>query len=446
MTTTAPATALHYAPNANLADGSFNAAGDPGSIGFNLADVSSQSSADTLPAGDQGLLWIGSDSIAQAESIVAATANDPKVYGYYVADEPADSAFPTIKTIDQYISAHAAGKVSFIVAENEGSYQSPDITATPANTGADLVGLDPYPIQGQFSGGQDLAIIPAYVQSAEAGGWQQSQIVPVYQAFGGGGYSQWTLPTAVQEDQILATWSTLTPNPAFDFAYSWGTQDNDDALTNTPSLQAVFQQLFEGSGGGSPPPPSPTITFSAPSSEPLAASGDTALLGIGVSSTDASDPMTATLSDANDAPIVDGKSHSAGSQITLSGSPAQVDADLDNILASANTGTVVLSATQDGVTQTASISLAAVGAPSMTFSYDVRQNKSAPAPASGSRPVIYDIGSRGTGTLTIADFRKGTDALQFANGVTATSVSSAAGSGLEFNLSDHGHVVITALS
>src|SRR5207253_3026636 len=67
-----------------------------------------------------------------------------------------------------------------------------------------------------------------------------SQIVPVYQAFGGGGYSAWILPTATQEQQILSTWGALVPNPAFDYAYSWGVQSSDTALENTPSLQSVF--------------------------------------------------------------------------------------------------------------------------------------------------------------------------------------------------------------
>jgi hypothetical protein len=48
------------------------------------------------------------------------------------------------------------------------------------------------------------------------------------------------LPTASQEQQILATWGAVVPQPAFDFAYSWGIQENDSALVNTPSLQSVL--------------------------------------------------------------------------------------------------------------------------------------------------------------------------------------------------------------
>ena len=69
---------------------------------------------------------------------------------------------------------------------------------------------------------QDYSAIVA----AEAAGIPRDSIVPVYQAFGGGGYSddgggQYTLPTASQEAQILAVWAALVPNPVFDYAYSW---------------------------------------------------------------------------------------------------------------------------------------------------------------------------------------------------------------------------------
>jgi Ca-dependent carbohydrate-binding module xylan-binding len=54
-----PVTSLHYAANANFATGSYNAAGDPGSDGFNLADVGSAAAADSLPSGVKGLVWLG---------------------------------------------------------------------------------------------------------------------------------------------------------------------------------------------------------------------------------------------------------------------------------------------------------------------------------------------------------------------------------------------------
>jgi len=67
-------------------------------------------------------------------------------------------------------------------------------------------------------------------------------MIPIYQAFGGGGYSSYTLPTAAQEQTILSTWAALLPDPPFDYAYSWGVQDSDSAISNTPCLQQIFLQ------------------------------------------------------------------------------------------------------------------------------------------------------------------------------------------------------------
>lgn len=245
MTTIGPQTNLHYAANGNFADDGYNAAGDPGSDGFNLADVSSVSQADTLPSGVQGLIYLGGENglSSSIEHTIQSAANDPKVYGFYVADEPSDAALGNVKAVDDYIAANAPAKMSFIVAENDASPAQPVYAATPANTDADLVGLDPYPVRPQFTGGIDLSVIDAGVHAAEAAGWSLAQIVPVYQAFGGGGYGGadgWTLPSAIQERQILAEWANLTPAPAFDYAYSWGTQDGDEALANSPDLRQVF--------------------------------------------------------------------------------------------------------------------------------------------------------------------------------------------------------------
>ena len=93
----------------------------------------------------------------------------------------------------------------------------------------------------------DLNIIPLAVQAAESIGIPQKDLVPVYQAFGGGGYASWILPTAAQEQAILSEWGSVLPNPAFDYAYSWRTQQGDAALGQDPALQQVF--AAHNSGG-----------------------------------------------------------------------------------------------------------------------------------------------------------------------------------------------------
>jgi hypothetical protein len=368
---TAPTTRLHYAPNANLANGSYDASGDPGSIGFNLADISSQADADSLPTGVQGLLWIGGDTVAQAESIIAETANDPKIYGYYVADEPSDSDLATVKAIDDYIAQNATGKVSFIVAENDGTPTAPSYAATPQSTDSNLIGLDPYPVRPQFTNGVNYSVISAAVQEAESVGWRQSQIVPVYQAFGGGGYGGsegWTLPTAAQEETILSTWAEYTPTPAFDYAYSWGTQDGDTAISDDPALQAVF--AAHNAASTNPPdvltPYATTITatagqsFSATvatftdSNPAIAASGLTATINWGDGTTSAG---TVTGSDGSFAVTGSHTYSGAGSDtvaVTLSEDPpgtASATADSTaTVSAPRSTGAIMTATDRSGVT------------------------------------------------------------------------------------------------
>src|SRR5205823_6532197 len=65
----------------------------------------------------------------------------------------------------------------------------------------------------------------------------------------GGG--QYTLPTASQEQQIMSTWAPLVPNPVFDYAYSWGTQNSDQALEGSTALQTVFEAHNTASAGAS---------------------------------------------------------------------------------------------------------------------------------------------------------------------------------------------------
>jgi hypothetical protein len=127
-----------------------------------------------------------------------------------------------------------------MVEQNLSNVTTPIYVYTPANTHIDLFGVDGYPVRSDVPNNLDYNIIPLYVSAAEAAGVPQSDIVPVYQAFGGGGYPTYILPTAAQEQQILSTWGSVIPAPAFDFAYSWGVQVGDTAISTDPALQAVF--------------------------------------------------------------------------------------------------------------------------------------------------------------------------------------------------------------
>ena len=82
-----PVTGLHYAPNKN-----FDSSGHyvPAKAGFNLADVSSVGQLDSLPSGVKGLVWLGLCNGADSSFINAVQpfVGDPKVFGFYLMDEP----------------------------------------------------------------------------------------------------------------------------------------------------------------------------------------------------------------------------------------------------------------------------------------------------------------------------------------------------------------------
>ena len=239
-----PVTRLHYAPNSN-----YGQSGEylPGADGFNLADIDvhSKSQLDSLPAGLRGLVYIGTcgGATASFRSAVDAFAGDPRLFGFYVMDEPLPWHCPAANLLaeNNWIHAHVPGAQTFAILENLGPQIAPtyDGSYTPGDSGLDLVGIDPYPVRSKVSS-PDFGEIGRYVRAAEAHGWPRTSIVPVYQAFGGGGYSNWALPSAAQERQMLAAWAAVIPTPKFDYAYSWGPQRGDRALSQSPGLKAVF--------------------------------------------------------------------------------------------------------------------------------------------------------------------------------------------------------------
>ncbi len=263
--TQGPITSLHYTANGVFVNGVYTPAAD----GFNLADVGSADMLNYLPAGIKGLVYVGmTDGVTAAfTALVDACKGNPNLYGFYLADEPDASATTAanLKAEADYIHANLPGAETFMVEQNLSSNTTPSYYYTPANTDIDLFGLDPYPVQTNVPNNLDYNIIPLAVAEAEKVGIPLADIVPTYQAFGGGGYSTYILPTAAQEEQILATWASVVPTPAFDYTYSWGSQNSDTALSEDPALQAVFAAHNAG-GTTATPPAAPTITSPAASS------------------------------------------------------------------------------------------------------------------------------------------------------------------------------------
>ena len=237
-----PQTSEHYTPNDNFSGSTYV----PGADGFNLADVSSNSATTALPPGVKGLEYIGSCAGATAsfQTTIANFVGDAKVFGFYLMDEPHLNSCPpaNLKAEADWIHSNDPGTKTFIVVENattNAAKPSYVHTYNPANTDVDLFGLVSYPC---LKGASRCAYswIPSTVAAAERAGIPLADIVPIYQVFGAYDADQWILPTAQQESEILSVWGSCVPTPAFDYAYSWGVQLGDQALSGSPSLQSIF--------------------------------------------------------------------------------------------------------------------------------------------------------------------------------------------------------------
>jgi hypothetical protein len=245
---------LHFASGNNIdAQGNFT----PGQSGFNLADVSSVDELNALPAGVKGLVWLDQgDGVTQSFiDAVKPYIGNPNVYGFFLKDEPDPTGqwntlvtAANLKAESDWIHANVPGAKTFITMMNMGSSDNPSFanTYTPQNTHIDLFGIDPYPVRSDSST-VDYNMIDKAVAAAEAAGIPAANIVPVFQTFGGGNWADdsgghYVLPTAAQEQQMLAHWAALVPHPAFDYAYAWGSQNGDQALEGSQALQNVFLQ------------------------------------------------------------------------------------------------------------------------------------------------------------------------------------------------------------
>jgi hypothetical protein len=281
-TSITPTVPLHYALNT---DGDI---ADLSALGFNLFDVDgSAANVNALPAGTQALVWMGSLGNASGNScsspelsnaefmaVVDILANNPKVFGYNLADEPDSSVCPDapnlIKIRSDYIHTHAPTQKAFILLLDGGD-TCPEgggceyYAFRPEITNADLFGLDPYPCRfnsaGQPAPCNTIEISQA-IQLAIAKGIPASAIIPVFQAFGQEGRLDgepinWRTPTTMEFQNILSIWKSLMPNPIFDIAYTWGIQCTESScvapqsLKNHPELQLLIKQYnlsLPGSG------------------------------------------------------------------------------------------------------------------------------------------------------------------------------------------------------
>jgi hypothetical protein len=258
-----PRTTLHYAANGN-----FNSKGDylPGAVGFNLADVSNVRQLNSLPEGVKGLVWLGQCKGVNTGFLadVRPYIGNAKLFGFYLMDDPDPTGLhrplctaENLKAESDWIHANVPGAKTFILLMPMSSSKRPSFPGYNSdNSHVDLFGIDPYPCRTELKA-CDYDMIDRYVAAAEAAGIPRDAMVPIYQVFGGGkwvddGGGRYRLPTASEMQQILARWETLLPTTAFDFTYSWGSQNGDVALESAPDLQAVFSRLNNATKAGKP--------------------------------------------------------------------------------------------------------------------------------------------------------------------------------------------------
>ena len=149
-----------------------------------------------------------------------------------------------------WIHEHSPEAKTFIAMMNLGSSASPSFAGsyTPANSHLDLFGIAPYPCR-LGSPSCDLGMIGKFVDAAIGSGIPRDRIVPIYQTFGYGTWradnsTSYRLPTAPEMKEMLCVWHQAAPNPAFDYAYSWGSQRQDWHLTHPRSCKPYSANII----------------------------------------------------------------------------------------------------------------------------------------------------------------------------------------------------------
>ena len=215
--------------------------------GYNLVDLGPYRAAiDALPAGERALVWIGNYSKARCafdmsdasvRQALTILAGDPKVAGFYLADE-ADDALPTYGGHCPHVATQVTQRSRLVHQLVPGAFTY-EVVTEPGNFFAfahatDVMGADPYPcLRGRAC---DWTEIPAYIAALNAAH------VPRYwallQAFG---YGKWRAPTAAELARMIGQWahSRWQGEQTFSWSYlSWSLKSHPDLLAVLKSLNA----------------------------------------------------------------------------------------------------------------------------------------------------------------------------------------------------------------
>jgi hypothetical protein len=239
-------------------------------LGFNLFDMGPDKAAiDALPRSQRALVWLGNldntnctpgYSWSEFTAAVDRLAGDPKVFGYFLSDEPHPSVCPNavahVRQRADYIRAKDPSQRSFIVVLDSSRECGANVgceysALRPELSHIDLIGLDPFPCV--LGGGCDLGKIDDRFHRAIVNGIPKSAIVPVFQTFGQTcnppDNRHFAVPTEQQMRSILARFAALMPDPVFDFSFGWGSKgtacpalDRADGTNGVPDLQSVMRE------------------------------------------------------------------------------------------------------------------------------------------------------------------------------------------------------------
>jgi hypothetical protein len=234
---------LRYRYLTNLANGTVDR-----DYGYNLVDLGPDRAAiDALPGGERALVWIGNYSLsacaftvsdADLRQALGELARDPKVAGYYIADE-ADDALPAYGGHCPDVVAQVTQRSRLVHRLAPGVFTY-EVVTEPGNFAAfahatDVMGADPYPcLRGRPC---DWAEIPAYIAALNAAH------VPRYWAcLQGFGYGKWRTPTAAELARMIGQWEHSRWQGEQTFAWTY----QGWSLASHRGLLAVLKSLNTG--------------------------------------------------------------------------------------------------------------------------------------------------------------------------------------------------------
>lgn len=211
-------------------------------LGFTAVDVT-PSQLSELPGNRQALVWLGgydrttctlvtSDADLRQQFVTYDLAGDPRVLGYFVADEPnTDHNCPQsvgqLRARTALVHSLDPDRRRFTLANVDDPAEFAAFKGT-----VDVLATDPYPCR--IGRPCDPHLIPNRIASLRRAG--VTRYVAIVQAFQGTG---WRWPTARELQQMLEQWRRSDWCGALVFSWTWqGAQ-----LSDHPDLLAVLRSF-----------------------------------------------------------------------------------------------------------------------------------------------------------------------------------------------------------